>query len=316
MRQLLLILLLLAAPAAAQTATNKVYRLGVLAPSTDSLEFTRTTTIAELARLGFGAGSNLVLDERIGVGNLPDLARQMASARPDAIFAIGPEALRAAREATATVPIVAFALGPVLDGYAENRAHPGGNVTGVAIPSAELDGKRIELLHKAVPAAHRMAELMLDSPSWVGDVQRMRVAAATLGMDFLAFKATGPEDYPAAFAAMRAAGAEALAIEASPIFFRDGASLAAMALAARLPTACEWAEMAHSGCLIGYGPSRTEMRQRNADQIARIFRGAAPGDVPIETATRFEFAINLRIAKTLGLAVPPSLLARADEVIE
>ena len=145
----------------------------------------------------------------------------------------------------------------------------------------------------------------------------MRSVAASAGIDLLDFTAAAaPADYKAAFAAMRAAGAQALVIAATPEFFRDATSLAALALEARLPTICQWAEMARTGCLLGYGPSRLEQRRRNTDQIARILRGAAPGDVPIELPTLFEFAVNLKVARALGLELPPAILARADEVIE
>lgn len=314
---LIVVLLLAVASAGAQTADGRVYRLGVLAPSAASMEITRATTLAELARLGFNEGSNLVVDEGVGVDTLPHLARRMVQAKPDAIFAIGPEAARAAREATATVPVVVFMDDPVAAGYAESRAHPGGNITGVGISAGELDGKRLDLLHEAAPEAHRVAALLLTSlPDRANHEQPLREVAGRIGLDLLSFDAAGPQDYPAAFAAMRAARAEALIIQANAIFYRDAAQLAALALETGLPTVCEWAEMARSGCLLGYGPSRTELRRRNGEQIARIFRGAAPGDLPIETATRFDFSLNARTAKALGLTVPQSILARADEVIE
>ena len=131
----------------------------------------------------------------------------------------------------------------------------------------------------------------------------MRKAAAGLGVELLAFTVAAPADYPAAFAAMRAAGAQALVIGATPEFYRDGKQLAALALEARLPTVCEWAEMARTGCLIGYGPNRAALRKRMAAQIAQIFRGAAPGDIAIERPTVFEFAVNQKIAKSLDLNI-------------
>ena len=115
---------------------------------------------------------------------------------------------------------------------------------------------------------------------------------------------------------MRAAGAQALVIGATSEFYRHGQQLAALALEARLPTVCEWADMAQAGCLIGYGPNRTALRKRMADQIAQIFRGAAPGDIAIETPTVLEFAVNQKIARSLDLSIPPAVLAQADEVIE
>jgi putative ABC transport system substrate-binding protein len=144
----------------------------------------------------------------------------------------------------------------------------------------------------------------------------MRAVAANAGIELLFFDSSGPDDYPAAFAAMQAAGAQALVLTANPVFFRDAAPLAQLALKAGLPTACEWAEMAQSGCMLGYGPSRSELRGRMAQLVARIFQGAAPGELPIEQPTRFEFAINLNTAGALGVTVPRSILVRADEVIE
>ena len=166
-----------------------------------------------------------------------------------------------------------------------------------------------------MPDRRRVAALV-SSAAAVSHEAAIRKAAAGIGVELLAFTVAAPADYPAAFAAMQAAGAQALLISATSEFQRDAKQLAALALEARLPTVCEWADMARSGCLIGYGPSRTALRLRMADQIARIFRGVAPGDIAIERPTVFEFAINLKIAKSLGLAVPPTLLARADEIIE
>jgi putative tryptophan/tyrosine transport system substrate-binding protein len=177
----------------------------------------------------------------------------------------------------------------------------------------ELEAKRLSILLEAVPDRRRVAALV---PPLSGASEAVRKAAAELGVEVLVFPAAAPSDYAAAFAAMRAQGAQALIISAFPQFLRDGRQLADLALEARLPTVCEWADMAHAGCLIGYGPSRIELRKRMADQIAQIFRGVAPGDIPIERPTAFEFSLNLRIAKSLDLIVPSAVLARADEVIE
>jgi putative ABC transport system substrate-binding protein len=144
----------------------------------------------------------------------------------------------------------------------------------------------------------------------------MREVAASTGAELLVLEADGPDDYPAAFAAMRSAGAQALATTATPQFYRDAALLARLALEAGLPTVCEFAETAHSGCLLGYGPDRPELRRRMAHYVAKIFHGAAAGDLPIEQPTHYQLAVNLKTAATLGLTIPLSILARADEVIE
>jgi putative ABC transport system substrate-binding protein len=157
---------------------------------------------------------------------------------------------------------------------------------------------------------------------WLSNALRARSnscsgkAAAGLDVALLVFAVAAPSDYPAAFAAMQAQGAQALVIAASPQFQRDGKQLAGLALEARLPTVCEWADMARAECLVGYAPSRVALRKRLADQIGKIFRGIAPVDIPFEGPTVFEFALNLPIAKSLDLIVPPALLTRADEVIE
>jgi putative ABC transport system substrate-binding protein len=316
-RGILLRLFMIALPISATLAGEQVYRLGELEPSAESAEFTRSVMLPELAKLGFGESGNLTVDERVGdAAAMPGLVKQLLQAKTDAIFAVGPDALRAARAATSTVPIIIFGPNPISLGFATSLAHPGGNVTGVVIVGAEMNGKRLDLVHDAVPAARRVAALL--DPLAAPDIEReiMRTVASKLGVELLAFNAAGPRDYPAAFSDIRAAGAQALVITGSPVFAHDAAQLAELAREAGIPTVCEWAAMARSGCLLGYGADRHELRRRAAHYIAQIFRGDAPGDLPIEQPTRFEFAINLKTAKALGLTIPPALLARADEVIE
>jgi ABC-type uncharacterized transport system substrate-binding protein len=246
---------------------------------------------------------------------LPALMRELLVGRPDAVVAVGP-ALRPAGAATRTVPVVAFGNDPTELGLAASYARPGGNVTGVVILIGELEAKRLSILLEAVPDRRRVAALVPTQSLGQGNEAALRKAATGLGVELLVFPAAAPSEYPAAFAAMRAQGAQALIIGATPQFQRDGRQLAGLALEARLPTVCEWADMAHEGCLIGYGPSRVALRKRMADQIAQIFRGVAPGDIPIERPTAYEFSLNLRIAKSLDLTVPFAVLAQADEVIE
>jgi putative ABC transport system substrate-binding protein len=304
-------------PALAQTS-NRVYRLGHLGPTASSEIFTRETVLPELAKLGFVGGRNLVFDGRVGEPDaMPGLMRELLVAQPDAVIAIGSAAMVAAGAATQTVPIVAFGSHPIELGLAQSYAQPGGNVSGVVILTSEMEVKRLSILHETLPDRRRVAALVSSSSAAQAVVDAaMRKAAAGLGVELLAFTAPAPADYPTAFAAMRAAGAQALVIGASPEFFRDGQQLAALALEARLPTVCEWAEMAQAGCLIGYGPNRAALRKRIAHQIAAIFRGEAPGNVPIEQPTLFEFAVNLKIARSLDLSIPAGVLVRADEVID
>ena len=319
MRRILLVcLLILIGPTTSSTAAERKYRLGQLALTAESFEVTRGTTLPELAKLGFSESRNLVMDERAGDrAAMPSLARALVLGKPDAIITIGIDAVRAAQEATRTVPIISFGPDLVRAGLAASHARPGGNVTGVTLFAVELDGKRLDILREAAPAARRIAALMLRSmPGRDASENEMRTVARDTGLELLVFEAVGPDDYGFAIEAMRSAGAQALIIHANPVFYRDAAMIAGLALLAGLPTICEWADMAKSGCLIGYGPSRPELRRRVAHQVARIFNGAAPSDLPIEQPTKFEMAINVKTSMALGLMLPQSLLARADEVIE
>lgn len=221
MRRLVLALLLLAAPASAQNGDTRVFRLGEVALAEASIAITRDTTLPELARLGFAEGRNLVVDARAGEGAaLAAAARALAATRPDAIIAIGPEAMRAARAATDSVPIVMFGSDPVELGIVTNLARPGGNATGVMIMGTELGGKRLDLLREALPAARRLAVLMHPaSPMRAASESFLRSVAARSGVELVVVEATGANDYATAFAAMRAAAAQGLLIQANPGFF-------------------------------------------------------------------------------------------------
>jgi putative ABC transport system substrate-binding protein len=205
---------------------------------------------------------------------------------------------------------------PVAAGVAESWARPGGNVTGVTLTAPELESKRLDLLREVVPAARRIAVLSMHREVTEPGEAPMRAVAAKLGIQLVELYVGGPDEYRAAFAAMRSAGAEALVITPMPEFGEHAETLAALAVEAGLPTVCGFRRPAEQGCLIGYGPDFAELRRQAADDVARIFRGASPGELPIEEPTHFEFVVNLKTAKALGLTVPPSILARADEVIE
>ena len=302
-------------PASAQTP-GRIYRLGHLANSAVSETSTREITLPELAKLGFIEGRNLVFESRVGESAaLPGLMQELLATRPGAILSVGPGAILTASAATRTVPILAFGADPVELKLAQSYARPGGNVTGVVILIRELEAKRLSILREAFPDRSRVATLVSAAQQHITE-PALRKAAADLGIDLLVVPVATSADYPAAFAAMRAANAQALLIGAAPELFRDGNQLAALALEAQLPTVCEWAEMTQDGCLIGYGPSRAALRRRIATQIASIFRGTAPGDIAIEQPTLYEFALNQKIAKALRVTIPQSVLVRADEVIE
>ncbi len=300
--------------AGAQTS-GRMFRLAHLANSAASEDYTRKITLPELARLGFVEGRNLVFEGRVGQPDaLPGLAADLIANKPDAILSVGP-ALIAASAATKTVPIVAFGFDPIALGLAASYARPGGNVTGVVILTGEMEAKRLSILLEALPDRRRIAALVPPNGRG-GNEAALRKAAAALGAELLAFPAGAPGDYPAAFAAMTAQGAQALIIGATPEFDRDAKQLADLALATRLPTICEWSDMAHKGCMIGYGPGRIALRKRLADLVAQVFRGVPAGEIAIETPAVFEFALNAGVAKSLEVAIPFAIRASADEVID
>ena len=312
--------LVLAAPlrGRAQAPEARPWRLAVLASTAVSLEVTRTTLLPELARLGFIEGRNLTVSMRHGgVPQQPGLARDALRENPDVIFTTGNDITHAVRALTRSVPLIFFGTDPIGQGFADSLARPGGNVTGVSILAGELDGKRLDMLHQALPQRRRVAALMLSTaPDRPASEREMRRAAAGLGLDLRLFDVTSAEEFPAAFAAMRQARAEALLVMATPQFFGDAPVLARLARDAGLPTICEWAAMAGAGCLMGFGPDIADLRRRSANLIAQVLRGARPGDIPIEQPTRFSLGVNLGTAQALGVVLPPAVMAQADEVFE
>ena len=281
------LLLLTSAPVLAQ-GTAKMYRLGVLGPGDASSWVSspaRIITVAKLAEYGFLDGGNLQIEPRYGSGPaLPELARELVATRPDAIIAISRAAILAAHQATKTIPIVMSFFGedPVAAGLVASFSRPGGNVTGLIMLTLELDAKRLELLREAVPEARRIAVLLTNRPEEDQKKAAMEDRARQIGVEPLFFPIAGAHEYAAAFRSMRDQGAQVLVVGSAPEFFRDATKIARLALDAKLPTICEWREMATAGCLLGYGPNLVELRHRTADYVARIFRGAAPGDLPID----------------------------------
>jgi ABC-type uncharacterized transport system substrate-binding protein len=316
----------LTAGAQAQRA-GRVYRLGALLPTTAitdrSSAGTVNFTLNALRELGYVEGQNLILEVRYAEGRLnrlPELARELVRLGVDIIVAVSDLAVEAAREATTTIPIVMFsswARDPISAGWVASLAHPGGNVTGVLIAAeGTLAGKRLELIKEAVPRAMRIALLAATtSTSSSVQVQEAQKAAASLGVKVVVVEARDG-DYDPAFRTMLAERADALFVLASPFFFRDRKRIIELAGTHRLPAIYEWREQADDGGLVAYGSSLSRLGRRVAVFVDRIFNGAKPAEMPIEQPTKFELVINLKTAKALGLRIPPSLLGRADQVIE
>jgi putative ABC transport system substrate-binding protein len=303
---------LVAGAAAVAQVGPKTYRLGMLAPGDASY----VGVSRALAARGFEEGRNLVVDLRHGSPReLPRLAREVVATNPDAILAVS-GALPHARAATASIPIVSFGPDPVEQGYAESFSRPGGNVTGVGIFGAQLDGKRLELLAEAVPG-RRIGVLLHQATPSAGQSRREVLATARqIGVDPVVVEIGGPEEYAAAFETLKAAQVGALVITASAFFFEDRHAVGERASAAGLVTACEWGEMAESTCTMAYGPLRRDLYDRVADLVVRVLQGARPAELPIEGPEKFELVINLKAAARLGVTITPAVVARADKVIE
>jgi putative ABC transport system substrate-binding protein len=305
--------------APASDKPGKVFRLGALSPDPGWVQRFRERINPELARQGFVEGRNLIVDIRVGTtAGLPALAGELLAANPDAIIGNSVTAIEAIKSLSGTVPIVGSFIGedPIAAGLAASLGRPGGNVTGILMLAPELDAKRLELLLEAVPSVRRVATLAVTATRAKAQLAVLDRVADARGIELVNFYAEGPASFPAAFAAMRRAGVQALAILSAPELFSNTPTLTALALEAGMPTVCEWGSMAVQGCLLGYGPSWIELQSRTAGYVARIFRGAAPGELPIEGPTRYEMVVNLKTAHSLGLALPPAVLARADAVVE
>ena len=318
----------LAAPRAATAQqAPKFTRIGYLLRDNDNpaaLPDPREAFLQALRDLGYVEGRNLAMEYRSGEGKierLPALAAELVALKVDVIVAPSTVAALAAKQATRTVPIVCMSI-PVASGLVTSLARPGGNVTGLAFFSTELVGKCLEQLKQAVPPVSRVAALW--QPGGQGErteteenmLKGAEVAARALGLRLQQVEARGPEDFDAAFSEMAKARAGALTVLPSNMFFNERRRLVDLVAKSRLPTVYPWRDFVAAGGLMSYGLNVTDLFRRAATYVNRIIKGAKPGDLPVEQPTKFDLVINLKTAKALGLTIPPSLLARADQVIE
>ena len=276
-----------------------------------------------LRELGWVEGQNIVIEYRYAEGRvdrLPDLAAELVRLKVDLIVAsAGTQTAMAAKNATETIPIVMIAVrDPVGTGLIASLAHPGGNVTGVS-GSAGLEwvAKQLELLKETVPKIRRMA--ILSNPANAYHqlaIRELNVAARSLEVQLQLLEARGPNEFDGAFAAMAKERVGALLVLSDAIFSSHRTRLADLAARSRLPAAYGVREIVEAGGLMSYGPSFLDSYRRAATYVDRILKGAKPADLPVEQPSKYELVINLRTAKALGLTIPPSLLARADHIIE
>jgi putative ABC transport system substrate-binding protein len=315
------LLFALCASAAAQHS-SKLAQIGVLrvdgAKSPAAVE-----AIADLKEglksLGYVEGQNLSIEVRWADNKLDQLPMRVAELiqlKSDVIVTGGPQAVRAAKEATGTIPIVMGRMDDVVEhGLVASLARPGGNITGLSFQTGELSGKWLELLKEVLPNMSRAAVLW-DKSGTAGQVRTVEAAARATGVQLTVSALGGSKDLDAAFETIKKARAEGLVILASPIFTAQRARLAQLATTHRLPAIYYHEGFTESGGLLAYGPKLSDFSwSRAATFIDKILKGAKPADLPVEQPTKFELVANLKTAKQIGLRIPPNVLARADRVI-
>src|SRR5882762_2686494 len=313
---------LLAAPVAAEAQQPaKVARIGFLGPETVSGSKSRVDALrAGLRDLGYVEGKNIVIEFRWAEGKydrLPDLATELVRLNVDVLVAAGEKAVDAAKRATTTTPIVVPVTGDaVATSLATSLARPGGNITGSTFFGAELTSKRLELLREAAPRITRVAYLLNPANSASGPgIAALEIAAKSLKLGIQPFEVRAPNEFDSVFTTMAKRHVDAIVVQADTIFIINAKAVADLAATRQFPSA-GLKEFAEAGGLIGYGPNLLEMYRHAAVFVDKILKGAKPGDLPIERATTFELVINMKTAKTLGLKIPPSVLLRADQVIQ
>jgi putative ABC transport system substrate-binding protein len=272
-----------------------------------------------LAALGYVDGSTIRLDFRLAngdAGRFPGLAAALVRDKPSVIVASGEAAARAAQAATRTIPIVASTNDLVAHGLIASLAKPGGNITGISLLVTELDAKRLEVLTELVPSGRRFGVLNDPAISGPPGLQALAVTARARDVELLTVDVRAPQEFPPALASFRAGGAEGVNILSSPLFYSHRDQLGPLLIQLRLPAICEWREMTASGCLASYGTTLSEGAAIQAALIDKMLKGARPGDTPAQQPTKFELVLNLKVAREIGVEIPPSILARADEVIE
>ena len=303
---------------------NKVHRIGYLSPGDAASDSTRSEAIRRALRdLGYIDGQNIAIEYRYAEGKSgrnPELAAELVRLKVDVIVIAGADPLiRAAKNATKTIPIVMTGSGidPVVAGHVESLARPGGNVTGITNLARELGGKRLELLKETVPKLARVA-VPYDpaNPASVIEVKEaLPVAARALRLTIQPWEVRAAKDFEEVFAALNKQRPDGFYVLAGGLMTANQKRIVGFALKNRLPSVCANREAVDAGGLMYYGADLADSYRRVAYFVDRILKGAKPADLPVEQPTKFEFVINLKTAKTIGVTIPPDLLARATKII-
>jgi putative tryptophan/tyrosine transport system substrate-binding protein len=315
---LCVLLLALCFPAEAQRP-GKIHRVAVLSPGTQPRPVIEAFKQG-LRDLGYVEGKNVRFEYHYAdwkLERLPELAAELVGLKPDVIFLHSVSAAQAVKRATTTIPVVVAAAGDLLqDGIVTNLARPGGNITGLTLLSPELDGKRLELL-KETAKVSRVAMLVYSgNPAWERYPQDLEGAARALGLRLQRVEVSGPAEFERAFSTMQASGMNGILVVTDPIFQRYARQIAELAIKYRLPSVSEVPEFAEEGGLIQYGLSISDLGRQSAAFVGKILKGAKPAELPVERPTKFEFVINIKTAKAIGLTVPSEVLMRAEKVIK
>jgi putative tryptophan/tyrosine transport system substrate-binding protein len=307
--------------AAGAQQVGKVYTIGVLSTLAAPSRTYGPVFSSALRDSGYELGRNLVIESRYAAGKveqLPDLAADLVRRKVDVILAFGASESQAAVKTTATIPIVFTSASPVELGLVRSLARPGGNATGLSVDvTPEIAGKLLELLKTAVPSLSRIVGLVhSDRPELPAYEQALKRAAQILRVEARLVGVRHEGDFEAVFAMIAGDRPDALMLAAGPLIFLHRKRVTDFAAAHVLPTVAGVRDFVDDGGLMSYGPNFGDLLRQVVHYIDRILKGAKPADLPVEQPSRFEFIINLKTAKALGLTIPPSLLARADEVIE
>jgi putative ABC transport system substrate-binding protein len=307
--------------AARAQQASKLPTIGFLGESTPSGQRQWVAAFVQrLGELGWVEGRNVAIEYRWAEGRnerFAELSAEIVRRKVDVIVTQGTPAVLAAKQATTVIPIIfPIAGNPVANGLVASLARPGGNVTGLTNQTADLAGKRLELLREVVPSLRRLAIMAnFGNPSVVLDVGEVQAAAGTLGLEVATSEIRRAEDIAPAIEALHGR-ADALYVAGDPLVTTNRNRIAILAVGARLPTIHANRENIDAGGLMSYGPNLPDLHRRAADYVDKILRGTKAADLPVEQPTKFDLVINLITATALGLEVPPTLLARADEVIE
>ena len=308
-------------PAEAQQP-KKVPRLGYLVANFHSTNPARNEAFRQgLRDLGYVEGKSIVIEWRYAEGKpdrLPVLAAELVRLKVDVIVTAGPASTRPAKEATSTIPIVmGFDNDPVGNGFVASLAGPGGNITGLSTLAPEISGKQLELLMEIVPRLSRVAALgNSNEPGNAQALREVEVAAGAFGVQLQHLDVRDPKDIETAFRAASKGRADAVLVLTSPVFASQRTQIVNLAAKSRVPAIYWRSDFVEAGGLMSYGTSQNDLDRRAAIYVDKILKGAKPADLPVEQPTKFEFIINLKAAKQIGLTIPPNVLARADKVIK